>query len=117
MSAADIDEYLAVLDEPHRSTLAALRATLREVLPQAQEGMSYGAPVFLVGGKRVAGFAAFRSHLSYLPHSGTTLAGLTHELEGYQVAKGSFRFPVDQPLPAPLVRRLVEARLAELGLG
>lgn len=116
MSSEDIDEYLAVLDEPHRTTLAALRATLREVLPQAQEGMSYGAPVFLVDGKRVAGFSASRTHLTYLPHSGSTLAGLTYELEGYRVAKGSFQFPVDQPLPAALVRQLVQARLAELGL-
>lgn len=117
MSIEDIDEYLVVLDEPHRTTLASLRTTLREVLPQAQEGMSYGAPVFLVDGKRVAGFSASRAHLTYLPHSGSTLAGLTHELAGYKVAKGSFRFPVDQPLPAALVHRLVQARLAEVGLG
>lgn len=115
--STEIDEYLAVLDEPHRTTLAALHATLREVLPQAREGMSYGAPVFMVDDKRVAGFSASRKHLTCLPHSGSLLAGLTCELEGYKVAKGSFQFPVDEPLPAALVQQLVEARLAELGLG
>jgi uncharacterized protein YdhG (YjbR/CyaY superfamily) len=67
-----------------------------------------------VDGKTVAGFAAFKDHLSYLPFSGSVLGRLTAELEGYTMTKSALHFPVDHPLPKSLVRRLVEARLAEV---
>lgn len=116
MSGNEIDAYLDGLDEPRRSTLEALRRSILEVVPDAEQGLSYGMPAFTVRGKTVAGFAAFAHHLSYLPHSGSVLAALGDEVAGYQTSKGALRFPVDQPLPAPLVARLVTARLRELGL-
>ena len=67
MSQREIDEYLAALDEPKRSTLEELRRTILEVIPEADQGMSYGMPAFKVGGKVVAGFAAFKNHLELLP--------------------------------------------------
>jgi uncharacterized protein YdhG (YjbR/CyaY superfamily) len=109
-----IDEYLSALDEPAASTLAALRATLRELLPDADEALAYGVPAFNVGGKPVAGFAAFKGHLSYFPHSGDVIDHLADELTDYATSKGTLRFPLDQPLPKPLVERLVRARIAEL---
>jgi uncharacterized protein YdhG (YjbR/CyaY superfamily) len=76
MAAADIDAYLADLDEPQRTTLQELRKDILEIVPNAQECISYGMPAFRVEGKVVAGFAAFKNHLSYLPHSGSVLLAL-----------------------------------------
>ena len=62
MSSEEIDRYLATLDEPRRSTLAQLRATIRSIIPDAEEGLAYGAPAYRVRGKAIAGFAAFKTH-------------------------------------------------------
>jgi uncharacterized protein YdhG (YjbR/CyaY superfamily) len=111
----DIDRYLAGLHEPKRGTLEQLRRDVLAVLPDAQECLSYGVPGFKVNGKTVAGFAAFKDHLSYLPHSGTVLAALSDELAGYAGTKSSLHFAVDLPLPSDLVRKLIATRMSELG--
>ncbi len=116
MAAADIDRYLASVDEPKRATLEQLRRDVLAVLPDAEECISYGMPAFKFQGKTVAGFAAFKDHLSYLPHSGSVLTALEDDLAGYDHTKGSLHFPIDETLPPPLVNKLVTARLAELGL-
>jgi len=114
MTSAEVDAYLAELDEPKRVTLEVLRRSIRAVVPDAEEGISYGVPAFRVDGKVVAGFAAFKNHLAYLPHSGSVLTGLADRLSGYERTKGSLHFRVDVPLPDDLVRSLVEAKLALL---
>ena len=116
MAEREIDAYLAGLDETQRTTLEKLRATILAVLPEAEQGLSYGAPAFKVGGKTVAGFAAFKNHLSYLPHSGSVLTEIGDEVKGYEASKGALKFPTDEPLPEGLVKKLIEARLRELGL-
>jgi hypothetical protein len=67
VSAKEIDQYLDALEEPKRTTLAGLRQMILEILPEADQGISYGVPAFKVRGKTIAGFAAFKTHLSYLP--------------------------------------------------
>ena len=114
MPPETVDEYLAGVDEPGRSTLEALRAVLRRLLPDAEEGIAYGAPAYRVDGKVVAGFSASAKHLSYLPHSGDVLAGLGDAVADYPTSKGALRFPLDEPLPEDLVEQLVAARRAEL---
>jgi uncharacterized protein YdhG (YjbR/CyaY superfamily) len=113
MSAAEIDQYLEGLDEPKRSTLGQLRRDIVLVVPDAQQCISYGVPGFKVAGKTIAGFAAFKNHLSYLPHSGSVFPVLGEELAGYQKSSGALRFPVDQPLPPDLVERLIAVRLQQ----
>lgn len=117
MSAREVDDYLAALDEPKRTTLAALRTSILEIVPQAEQVISYGMPAFRVDGKVVAGFAAFKKHLSYLPHSGTVFDQIPAEVAGYSHSAGALRFAPDQPLPLPLVRRLIEVRQDELRQG
>jgi uncharacterized protein YdhG (YjbR/CyaY superfamily) len=114
MSSAEIDEYLSGLEEPKRGTLGTLRRAILDVVPEADEVISYGLPAFRVNGQTVAGFAAFKSHLSYLPFSGSVLGQLTVELEGYEMTKSSLHFAVDQPLPKALVQKLIDVRLAEV---
>lgn len=115
--SAAVDEYLRGVDEPKRSTLQTLRRTILEICPEAEEVISYGVPAFRVGGKTVAGFAAFKSHLSYLPFSGSVLQQLADELGGYTMTKSALHFPVDRPLPKPLVKKLITLRLADSGSG
>ena len=116
MTAADIDRYLAGLDDPKRSTLEKLRRTILEIVPEAEEVISYGMPAIKLRGKAVAGFAAFKNHLSYLPHSSTVLAELPDDVAAYDTTKGSLHFAVDKPLPKSLVKKLIAARRRELGI-
>ena len=109
-----VDEYLDAAPEPHRSTLLALRATLRELLPDATEALSYGVPAFKVDGVAVAGYAHHKEHCGYYPHSESVLPAVEDQLSGFEWSRGTLRFAIDEPLPTALVARLVEVRLAEL---
>ena len=109
-----VDDYLARLEEPKRGTLEAVRRAILDVVPEADEVISYKVPAFRVGGKIVAGLAAFKDHLSYLPFSGSVLNQLSDELDGYTMTKSALHFPVDSPLPDELVAKLIELRLADI---
>ncbi|MHB8487623.1 MAG: iron chaperone [Candidatus Dormibacteria bacterium] len=113
MPREEIDEYLAALDEPQRTTLGELRDTIAGILPDAEQCISYGMPAFRLRGKVIAGFAAFKHHLSYLPHSGSVLSELRDELSTFSQSKGALRFPVSQPLHRELVERLIAVRLRQ----
>jgi uncharacterized protein YdhG (YjbR/CyaY superfamily)/uncharacterized protein YndB with AHSA1/START domain len=110
-----IDAYLASLDDPAaKKTLGALRMQLRKLLPGATETISYRMPTFKVDGNAVAGFAFFKTHCGYYPFSGGVVPALKSELDGYSTSKSGVTFPPDKPLPAKLVKTLVQARLAEI---
>jgi uncharacterized protein YdhG (YjbR/CyaY superfamily) len=111
----EVDEYLSGVEEPGRSTLQALRRTILEIVPDAEEVISYRVPAFRVRGQTVAGFAAFKNHLSYLPFSGSVLSQLADELDGYAMTKSSLHFTVDRTLPKALVKKLIAVRLAQVG--
>ena len=114
-SVSPIDSHLAQFDPPQRDTLAALRDTLRELLPDAEECISYNMPCFKVDGVAIAGFDGFKKHCSYFPHSGNVVGQVTGIPAWCTVAStGTLQFPVDRPLPKALVRRLVQARLREI---
>lgn len=115
MSAQEVDEYLRAVEERKRGTLETLRQTILEIVPEADQVISYRVPAFRVRGQTVAGFAAFTDHLSYLPFSGSVLRQLADELDGYAMTKSSLHFPVDEPLPKALVQKLIAVRLAEVG--
>lgn len=111
MSSEEIDAYLATLGEPQRSTLGALRQTIMDIVPDAEQIISYGVPAFRLEGNVVAGFAAYKQHLSYFPHSGSVLPELRAELKKYATSKGTLRFALDTPLPKPLVEKLLKVRM------
>ena len=113
MSADEIDRYLESVDEPKRTTLAQLRQTILAIVPDAEQGISYGVPAFKVRGKTIAGFAAFKNHLSYLPHSGSVFPELRDELVGYTMSSGALRFAIDAPLPRELVAQLISVRMRQ----
>jgi uncharacterized protein YdhG (YjbR/CyaY superfamily) len=113
VSKEQIDAYIDALDEPKRAALVELRDTIVAIAPDAEQCISYGMPAFKLRGKTIAGFAAFKSHLSYLPHSGSVIPQLAEETAGYTKTKGSLHFPFDEPLPRTLVKKLLDARIAE----
>ena len=110
MSKSEVDKYLASLEEPKRGTLEALRRTILDIIPEAEECISYGVPAFRLQGKVIAGFAAFKNHLSYLPHSGSVFIELGDAISQYTTSTGALRFPVDRPLPKALVKKLIAIR-------
>jgi uncharacterized protein YdhG (YjbR/CyaY superfamily) len=87
-----------------------LRNTILEIVPEAEKCISYGMPAFRLNGKVVAGFAAFKNHLSYFPHSGSVLPELADDLVGYTASKGTLQFGVDEPLPKALVKKPIAVR-------
>ena len=108
-----IDEYLAKVSGEKRAALDQLRALLRALLPKAEECISYGLPAFRLDGEVVAGFAATAKGCSYYPFSGSTLATLAFDLEGYAMTAGALHFAPTKPLPRALVRKLLKTRIAE----
>jgi uncharacterized protein YdhG (YjbR/CyaY superfamily) len=113
MSKREIDEYLSTLDEPKRTTLGALRDTIVALVPEVEQGISYRVPAFRLEGKTIAGFAAFKNHLSYLPHSGSVITQLAEQTKGYTKTKGALHFAIDTPLPRALVKSLLDVRMTE----
>ena len=108
-----VDEYLAGVPEPARTTLQRVRTAIRSTVPpEATEAISYHIPTFKYKGPLMA-FAAFSNHCSLFPMSGSLLEAFKNELKAFQTSKGTIRFPVDKPPPAALVKKLVKARIAE----
>jgi uncharacterized protein YdhG (YjbR/CyaY superfamily) len=113
VSANEIDRYLDSLEEPKRTTLSDLRESILEIIPDAEQGMSYSLPAFKVRGKTIAGFGAFKNHLSYLPHSGSVLGELGPELANYSTSTGALRFDIEKSLPRELVQKLISVRMGQ----
>jgi uncharacterized protein YdhG (YjbR/CyaY superfamily) len=109
----DVEKYLAAVPEPARSTLNKIRAAIRSAVPpEATEAISYGMPSFRYKGPLV-GFAAFPNHCGFYPMNPAVIEAFKEELKGFETSKGTIRFPVDKPLSAALVKKLVKARIAE----
>jgi len=111
--AKNVDEYLANVPEPARTTLAKIRAAIVSALPAgAIETISYRIPAYKYKGLLV-GFAAFTTHCTFAAMSPPLIEAFAEELKKYQTAESVIRFPHDKPLPAALVRRIVKARVVE----
>jgi uncharacterized protein YdhG (YjbR/CyaY superfamily) len=108
-----VEEYLAKVPDPQRTTLQKVRATIQSVLPaEATEVISYRIPCVKYKGMLV-GYAAFADHCSLFGMSGTLLGPIKDELKAYSTSKGTIRFAIDKPLPAALIKKLVKSAIAE----
>jgi uncharacterized protein YdhG (YjbR/CyaY superfamily) len=110
--AASVAEYLAAVAPEERAVLEEIRAAVRAAAPEATEGIRYKMPVYDLHGPLV-GFAAQRNYLGFYVMSAPVVAQFGPELKGLDVGKGCIRFSSRAPLPLPLVRRLVQARVVE----
>jgi uncharacterized protein YdhG (YjbR/CyaY superfamily) len=107
-----IDEYLAGVPEPARSTLNRIRAAIRAAVPpETTETISYRMPAFKYKGVLVW-FAAFSNHCSFFP-TASVIEAFKNELKDYSISKGTIQFPIDKPLPAALVKKMVKLRVAQ----
>lgn len=114
MASSDLQTYLASLPAASRKVLQALRAAIRAAAPGAAEGFGYGIPAFTLGSRPLVYCAAWKVHVSLYPLTSAMRRECAGALKRYETSKGTVRFPLDSPLPATLVRRLVKARVAEL---
>lgn len=114
MSAAEIDAYIAAQAEPQRSTLETLRTQILQVIPDAEQCISYAMPGFRVRGTVVAGFASYKKHIGYYPHSGQVFREMMEDLDGYVVSEkgGGVKFPIDAPVPDALIEKLIAVRMS-----
>ena len=106
-----IDEYISMFPDDVRTILNQVRQTIREAAPEAQETINYQMPTFTLNGNLVH-FAAFKNHIGFYP-TPTGIEAFKDELSVYKGAKGSVQFPLDQPMPLSLIRRIVEYRVKE----
>ena len=114
VSPQSVDEYLAATPQPARAQLVKLRSAIRSALPaEATQVISYKIPAFKLK-KILVWFAAFQDHCSLFP-TAAVLQQFKSELAGYKTSKGTVQFPLDKPLPVPLIKKLVKARLAASG--
>jgi uncharacterized protein YdhG (YjbR/CyaY superfamily) len=108
-----VDAYLASVPEPARGTLNKVRAAIRAVVPaETTEVISYRIPAFRYKGVLVW-YAAFSDHCSLFP-TASVIKKFKDDLKNFRVSKGTIHFPVDKPLPAALLKRMVKARIAEI---
>ena len=106
-----IDEYIATFPEEIRTILQEIRETIKAAAPDAKEKISYQMPTFALKGNLVH-FAAFKNHIGFYP-TPSGIEAFKEELARYQGAKGSIRFPLDEPMPLDLITRMVKMKVAE----
>jgi uncharacterized protein YdhG (YjbR/CyaY superfamily) len=110
--ARNVTDYIATAPKEIQAKLNQMRATIKEVAPDATEYISYGMPVFKYE-KPFIGFAAMKNHIGLYPMSGSFVAAHEKELAGYTTSKGAIQLPLDKPIPVSLIKRIVKLRIKE----
>lgn len=109
----DVEDYFSAVPEPARTTLLKVRAVIRSAVPaEATEGISYGIPMFKHKGV-LLGLGAFKEHCSLFLGTSSLGPALDEDLKNYSISKGTIRFPLDKPMPATLVRKIVRLRVQQ----
>ena len=118
MSARDprVDAYLAALPADQQGLLEGVRATIRRVVPDAEETIAYDMPAFRLGGRFLVSYAGWKRHCSLYPLTDSFLAAHAVEIEGFGRTKGSIHFTAAKPLPPALLDELIRTRVADLAV-
>lgn len=106
-----IDEYIATHPEKTQAILQKLRAVIQKAAPEAEETINYAIPTFTLNGNLVH-FAGYKNHIGFYP-APSAIKAFAQELSKYDGAKGSIQFPIDKPLPYPLITKMVKFRVKE----
>ena len=114
-SATDqVRAYFAGVPPKARAELKKIRATIRAEAPAAVDGFSYGIPGFRLEGKPLVWYAAWKEHTSMYPLTSGAKAALGTKIDKYKTSKGTIQFPLSEPVPLNVVKRIVKARVAEI---
>lgn len=108
-----VEEYLAKVEPAQRAELERVRATIKKIVPEAEEVITYAMPGFKYKGKYLIAYAPFKDHLSVFPGAGAVEA-LKDELDDFTVSKGTVQFTLEKPLPDAVLTKLVESRIHEI---
>lgn len=109
---ADIEIYIRAYPAAIQALLRSMRKTIQSAAPKATEDIKYGMPTFILDGKNLVHFAAFKSHIGFYP-APSGIAAYKKQLEKYKTSKGAIQFPFNQPLPLGLVRAITQYRVKE----
>jgi uncharacterized protein YdhG (YjbR/CyaY superfamily) len=109
-----MDDYVNALPPEQKAVLARVRAVVERAAPEAEEGVSYGVPAYLYGGRPLLGFRAAKRHLSVFPFSPAAIEAVKDRLGGFDLSKGTIRFSPDSPVPDDVLADLVLARKKEI---
>lgn len=110
-TAKDIDDYIAGFPGEVQDMLQQIRAAIQKVVPGAQEDIKYAIPTFVLNGKNLVHFAAYKHHIGFYP-TPTGIESFKKELSKYKQGKGSVQFPLDQPMPLKLITEIVKFNVA-----
>ena len=112
MDTSAIDQFIHAYPAEVQARLQTIRQIVQKAAPGAVEALSYGVPTFKLHGKNLVSFGASKGHIGFYP-TPSGVAAVQDELAGYKLAKGSIQFPLDQPLPTALIRKIVKFRVQE----
>lgn len=107
-----IDKYVKNFSPEIRKLLSEFRQAIKQVAPQAEEAIKYGMPTFVLNGKNLVHFTAFKNHIGFYPLP-VAIKSFEKELSKFKTSKGAIQFPLDKPLPISLIKKMVRWRVAE----
>lgn len=110
-NAKNIDDYIAAFPKEIQAMLEQIRATISKVAPTAEEAIKYAIPTFVLNGRNLVHFAAFKNHIGFYP-TPTGIESFQKELSKYKQGKGSVQFPLDEPMPLALITKIVKFNMA-----
>ena len=111
-SPVNTDAYIKSFPKETQTLLTQLRKTIRQAAPEAEESIAYQMPTFKVNGKNLVHFAAYKNHIGFYP-APSGLKAFENEIAKYKHSKGAVQFPLDEPLPLPLITKIVKFRVKE----
>jgi uncharacterized protein YdhG (YjbR/CyaY superfamily) len=112
-AVAQVQRYISAQPAKHRAALRKIRATIRATAPRAVEHFSYGIPGFRLNDRPLVWYAAFKKHVSLYPVTASIKRALADAIDRYQTSTGTIRLPLDEPIPLPLIRKIVKVRARE----
>jgi uncharacterized protein YdhG (YjbR/CyaY superfamily) len=110
-NAKDIDEYIAAFPADIQAMLEQIRTTIAKLAPAAEEAIKYAIPTFVLNGRNLVHFAAFKNHIGFYP-TPTGIESFKKDLSKYKQGKGSVQFPLDEPMPLALIKKIVKFNMA-----
>jgi uncharacterized protein YdhG (YjbR/CyaY superfamily) len=110
----DVDAYIAGFPRSVQTVLKRVRSIIRSTVPEAEEMITYQIPTYKLVGRRLLYFAAWKEHYSLYPSNATLVAAFKRELDGYELSKGTIRFPLSEPVPVDLIGRIAKFRAREV---